>query len=693
MNSDQQNAAEKILGQIDWQTPTKGYCQCPGKSFHTKKDSKRDCEVFLEDGKPPTITCFHASCEGEVAAANKALRSALGKLHTGLGHKPVWSDNKPVCSEVEKPGRVKYVLRGDAREPLPEEIDDGARRLLRAAFRDGEGVRIVHAGLNEDGAEVPNKGLSFSREKWLEMLDAKDGHVNDGRGLFYTSGNPGVYVAVNPIKPGETKDEHITAFRHALLEFDDLPIETQWAIYNDSDLPITAVIHSGRRSLHAWVRVDAKDRAEYDARVAEIYDYFADYSPDVKNKNPGRLSRLAGCLRFDGRQRLLAVDIGKSSFTEWLAARALDGIGEPLAISDMMKFDPENDPNNVIGNRYLCRGGSVVMVAQSGIGKSTMTTQLAISWALGLPTFGIAPAHKIKSLIIQAENDFGDLAEQFQGAVDGMGINPKEHPEQFADLDQNVIFVRDTIHTAEAFISVVGKLAERYKPDIIWIDPLLSFIGGDVSKQEVCSKFLRNGLNPIAEATGVIFAIIHHTAKPPKDSKSMSNWTSSDFAYLGSGSSDITNWARAVIVITQVNDDGLYSMMLAKRGKRAGATDPDFKLTTRVYLRHGDHGLWWRQVPESTEEPAPKARDPKTGVEVDGKPTGGGRGYDPSDWLDSIKGVPMGYKDLLESALEFAKPRGGPKERRMKQIITDLRAQGILERLPDGEWIFDPKLF
>lgn len=699
MDKNEREIIESVLGAVDWKSETDGYCECPGKQFHTKGQGHRDAMIRAGDGKPPTLFCFHASCEGEVAEANKRLRSELGKYEVRANGKPVCSDFKPASSETKPVSskKIRYVLRSDAKQPIPDEIEDGARKLIRAAFREGEGVRIVHAGLNDEGDEVPSAGLSFTREDWLRRLDAKDGHVNDGRGIFSHSGNPGVYVAINPIQPGETKDSAITDFRHALLEFDDLDIETQWAIYRDSDLPITAVIHSGKRSLHAWVRVDAKDRREYDERVAEIYDHFADYRPDVKNKNPGRLSRLAGCVRFDSRQRLLALDIGKASFSEWMAGRALDGVGEPLTIDDLLTFDASADPNSILGERYLCKGGALVLVAPSGVGKSTLATQFAFTWALGIPAFGIAPARPLRSLILQAENDAGDIAEQVQGAIEGIGINPAENPQQFATLRENVVYVRDTIHTADAFCSVVAKLVDRHRPDIVWIDPLLSFLGGDVSKQEVCSRFLRNGLNPIAEATGVVFVVIHHTGKPPKDAKSMSNWTSSDYAYLGSGSSEITNWARAVMVLQQVNDDGLFSLMLSKRGGRAGATDTQGKTTTRVFLRHGAVGIRWEQVSEPPpEEKAPKARHAKAGVEVEtdeGPHVSVGRGYDPSDWLESIKGVQMAYRDMLKSALDFAAPRGGPRERRMKTILGELRAQGLLTRLPDGDWIFDPKLF
>lgn len=69
--------AEAQLGQLRWTGDARGYCTCPGLACHGAKAGKRDCQVRL-DGVP-TIKCFHSSCSGLVAEANRALRSAIGK--------------------------------------------------------------------------------------------------------------------------------------------------------------------------------------------------------------------------------------------------------------------------------------------------------------------------------------------------------------------------------------------------------------------------------------------------------------------------------------------------------------------------------------------------------------------------------------------------------------------------------------
>jgi len=120
-------------------------------------------------------------------------------------------------------------------------------------------------------------------------------------------------------------------------------------------------------------------------------------------------------------------------------------------------------------------------------------------------------------------------------------------------------------------------------------------------------QFFRNGLNPIAEATGVIWMILHHTGKPPKDPKSKSGWTSRDFSYEGMGSSDLTNWARAVMVLREF-DENLFELKLPKRGRRAGAKDTMGNYTTSLWLKHAEQGICWEQVNAPTEEEKEEAR-------------------------------------------------------------------------------------
>lgn len=500
-----------------------------------------------------------------------------------------------------EPAAVEYDLKPRA---LPAPITDRWADFIRTAFREGEGVCIEKADRNAEGREFPpSAGAVLSREEILNRMP-------EWLQNWHRPSDPkGVFIRINPMKQGRGRDDDVTAYRHALIEFDEISKEEQWALVCTSDLPCAAVIDSGNRSIHAWVKVDAADRKEYDARVKLLLEHFKKYKVDEKNKNPSRFARLPGFYRKEGRQELLALEIGAKSFTDWAIHHQLDAeISRPFDIDELMDFNPAKDPNNILGERWLCRGGSVCFVAQAGIGKSTIATQAGLVWAFGRDLFGIKPVRPLKSLFIQAENDLGDTAEMLQGVSKGLGLHDRQ------TMKQNIIIHRDTIHTGHDFVRVAHRAIDRYKPDLVWFDPLLAYIGDDVNQQRVCSRFFRNWLNPIAEATGIIWCCIHHTPKP-KTKQDKDALIGGDLAYAGAGSAEIANWARAMVLIREVEED-LYELKLPKRGKRSGLVapaiygdfDPDLQRVPGgkpgIYLQHSKTGQAWEyadRLPESAE--------------------------------------------------------------------------------------------
>ena len=343
-----------------------------------------------------------------VSVFKRPAREEASKQDGRKPKRPTLRNRKPVSYKTAPKGDYKLKKR-----TLPKPLEDGARVLLNTAFEESENVRIVFGTKNEETGECGpgGKGTCLSREWWIKKLDESDGHLDGiakGRGVF---------IGINPMKHKGCEDKHVTSYRHALVEFDHLDLEEQWHLINEANLPCTAVMSSGGRSLHAWVHVDAKNRAEFDQRFKMLEDHLADHI-DAKNKNPSRLSRLPNTRRGDSRQELLALNIGASNWKEWESHIQAEAIGERLDFDDLSTFDTTNDPNNVLGNRWLCKGGSCLFVGQSGIGKSSLSLQLAMNWALGRTVFGIRPERPLKSLIVQAENDRGDVSEMVQGKFD-----------------------------------------------------------------------------------------------------------------------------------------------------------------------------------------------------------------------------------------------------------------------------------
>ena len=253
-------------------------------------------------------------------------------------------------------------------------------------------------------------------------------------------------------------------------------------------------------------------------------------------------------------------------------------------------WNAEEDPSALLGKRWLCEGGSCLWIGGSGIGKSVLTIQAAITWSIQASFFGIEPWKELKSTIIQSENDFGDVAESMQGIIQGMSYE-KNYPK----IKENVnVYTVNGVYGLE-FLDRVREIIDEEPTDCVWIDNLLSYLDGEVNDQAAVMAFL-NPLRELAIERQVIIHLIHHTGKPRTDTKATANWGANEWAYAGLGSSALTNWARAVMVlVSHPGEDRKFSLYATKRGTRAGMKTFTGEYTTKVPLKHSNYGLCWEE--------------------------------------------------------------------------------------------------
>jgi AAA domain len=297
--------------------------------------------------------------------------------------------------------------------------------------------------------------------------------------------------------------------------------------------------------------------------------------------------------------------------------REIEGIGDVPEVDTPQKMPPPvarslleierpkpDDRTELLRNRYLCRGGGLLFCGPTGIGKSSWTMQAAILWALGREYFGIKPTRPFKSLFIQAENDEGDLAEFRDGICAGLNLTD----EEIKSACKNIFVVREDARSSFRFFNeVVEPLLESQKPDLLWIDPALAYLGGETVSQRDVGSFLRNHLNPLLHKFDCGAVVVHHTNKPPTG-KEKPNYQAGDFAYLGSGSAEWANWARAVLAIRSIGSHTVFELRAGKRGARIGWKDATGERQfCRVIGHSKEQGkIYWRDA--NADEIPPKGR-------------------------------------------------------------------------------------
>lgn len=276
---------------------------------------------------------------------------------------------------------------------------------------------------------------------------------------------------------------------------------------------------------------------------------------------------------------------------------------EAKPLADLKRREA-NDPTELFHTGYLCRGGGLLLCGPTGIGKSSLAMQAKIFWGLGRDCFGIVPVKPLKSLLIQAENDDGDLAEMRDGVIAGLNLSPAEVQTALA----NIVVACDDARIGAAFTSfTLAPLLEKHHPDLVWIDPALAYLGGEASAQRDVGGFLRNLINPLLHAFQCGGIIITHTNKPPTG-REKPNWTAGDFAYSGTGSAEWGNWARAVLALRSIGSHDVFELRAGKRGARLGWQDDDGQRSYVRHLAHGTKGIYWR---EATPDEIPQTGRPK----------------------------------------------------------------------------------
>jgi hypothetical protein len=195
--------------------------------------------------------------------------------------------------------------------PPLEDWKRDALMLLAALYGKAEYINVVTDFRIEgkDGKHKTNPygaGKTLLRDDWLRWI----------RDHGTPQSEAGAWIRPNPVKQrgsgkdGAIMDADVTSYRFALIESDILPAELQLSLWARLPLPIAAIIASGGRGPHAWVKVDCSGAEEYQTKVERIYSLLARFGICPSNKNPSRLSRMPGAQRSiganaDGRQRLL----------------------------------------------------------------------------------------------------------------------------------------------------------------------------------------------------------------------------------------------------------------------------------------------------------------------------------------------------------------------------------------------------
>lgn len=357
-----------------------------------------------------------------------------------------------------------------------------------------------------EGKWLPSKGV-YDRTAG-ELIASLKKHPDDlGATVGDWKPEVGAWIRFNPLDGSGVKNDNVTRFRFALVESDTLPIAEQDIVFRKLELPIAALVHSGGKSLHAIVRVDADNYDEYRKRVEFLYDFMEKngVSIDKQNRNPSRLSRMPGVTRNGNRQYLVATNIGRKSWVDWMDF--VEGVSDELP--DMVSLDAYKDnppelPEELITG-ILRRGHKMLISGSSKAGKSFLLMELCIAIAEGKSWLGF-PCKKGRVLYVNLEIDPASAINRFLKIYEALGL-----PIKNADS----IVVWNLRGHAVPLDQLVPKLIRRVRDqhfDAIVIDPIYKVITGDENNASEMGAFC-NQFDKICTETGCSTIYCHHHSK------------------------------------------------------------------------------------------------------------------------------------------------------------------------------------
>ena len=432
----------------------------------------------------------------------------------------------------------------EAVPPVPRGYNPAGEMLeyFKALFKpeDYVGYCVQSFRDKKDGKWKPAKTI-FRRTAGDIINKLESGNVEQAIG---TVGSGGAWVRFNPLNGKGETDDSVIRFKHCLIESDDDSIERQYSMLKAMNLPITFLIHSGGKSLHAVVRIDAENQQQYKQRVRDLYDFCkkSGFKPDEQDKNASRLSRLPGVKRGDKWQYIVARNIGAESYEKWIEWRESEADDMPpdVNLADVWDNMPPLKEELIPG--VLRVGHKMLIAGPSKAGKSFLLIGLAIAIAEGSEWLGIK-CKQGRVSYVNLELDSDSCFHRFREIYE----KKKTSPEHIKNID---------IWNLRGHSAPMNRLSQimihRFKGRgyaAIIIDPIYKVITGDENNATEMSQFCSYFDNVATELKTSIIYCHHH-----------SKGASSKYANSADRSSGSGVFARdpdAIIDMRELKTDGL----------------------------------------------------------------------------------------------------------------------------------------
>ena len=383
---------------------------------------------------------------------------------------------------------------------------------LETLFEPDENVGYVTESWEHDGKFLPSKGCyDRTAGQLIKELYQCKGDIGSVLGDY--NSEVGAWIRFNPLDGKGVKNENVTEFRYALVESDTMDISAQKAIITELELPVAALVYSGKKSLHAIVKIDASTYEEYKKRVDYLYNVCNKngLKLDIQNRNPSRLSRMPGVMRNDKKQYLLDTNIGKENWNEWREwiESVNDDLPDPESMADVWDNLPSLAPPLIDG--VLRQGHKMLIAGPSKAGKSYALIELCCAIAEGKKWLEWQCTQG-RVMYVNLELDRASCLHRFKDVYTALGITPNN----LSNID--IWNLRGRSVPMDKLAPKLIRRASKKNYIAIIIDPIYKVITGDENSADQMAHFC-NQFDKVCTELGCAVIYCHHHSKGAQGGK------------------------------------------------------------------------------------------------------------------------------------------------------------------------------
>lgn len=493
------------------------------------------------------------------------------------GHALDWGDELTVGPQQPALVDPRWVEEQELHLPDTWEPAQQLKRYLQALFEPDEYVAYVTESFMAADRRRPAKGCwDRTAGQLIEELDACGGDV--GKVMGDCDPEIGAWICFNPVDGTGRKDANVTSYRYALVECDNMEPGKQLAAIHQMELPCAALVYSGGKSIHAIVRVNAPDYAEYRKRVDHLYATCQKngLTLDQQNRNPSRLSRMPGILRAGQKQALLETNVGKSCWEDW--CDWVEACTDDLPDTECLADDWDDLPPlaDALISGVLRQGHKMLLAGPSKAGKSFALIELCIAIAEGKTWLDRFSCAQGKVLYINLELDRPSCLHRFKDVYTAMGLAP----DHLKNID--IWNLRGASVPMDKLAPKLIRRAGKKGYTAVILDPIYKVITGDENSADQMAKFC-NQFDVVCRALDCAVIYCHHHSKGAQGGKrSMDRASGSGvFARDPDAMLDMTELTITDAIREQLHNKAacrVIKAMLDKRG-HADAYGPDDALS------------------------------------------------------------------------------------------------------------------